>query len=72
MSSVLTPDMSVARSVSVELGTSIDDRGREIQDTATAMLKETELSNIFSNLYPAPNDHCNFNNFVYTSRHHTV
>jgi len=42
------PDMSVARSVSVELGTSMavdfDDRSREIQDTAAAMLELADTS----------------------------
>jgi len=43
MDATACPDMSVARSVSVDLGTSMavdfDDRSREIQDTAAAMLE---------------------------------
>ena len=43
MDATACPDMSVARSVSVELGTSMSvdfyDRSGEIQDTAAAMLE---------------------------------
>jgi len=59
MDATACPDMSVARSVSVELGTSVsvdfDDRMREIQNVAASEIDDTVGARRFRNPSLAPN-----------------